>query len=168
MTICSSLTEQLATNGIVVYKIVGKSMEPMLAPNRDIVTIKSLGDKDLHENDVILYNKCGKLKLHRIVEIAADGKLVTLGDNCAKKEYNIYRDDVCGILTSFIHNGVHYQTDDLVYLDYVQELRKTEKIRTKKKQIIDSAAWYLRFLPPSALSAAKSFIRKLIHCNPSF
>ena len=168
MVIESSILEHLATFGIVVYKVKGKSMEPMLVPDRDIVTIKRLADSKLSENDVVLYYRKGKLKLHRIVGIKEDGLFVILGDNCSGKEYDICRENVVGVMTSFVHNGVHYQAYDKAYLKYVRTLRENEGIRIKKKHIIDFVSWHLRFLPTQMLASLKAVLRFLLNYKMSF
>ena len=77
----------LNTEGIITYKIKGKSMEPMLRSNIDLVTIQKLTPYDiLYENDVVLYKHNNLLILHRIVEINKNNEYTILGDNCSLKE----------------------------------------------------------------------------------
>ena len=47
MTVESSILEQLSSTGFVVYKVQGKSMEPMLVPDRDVVVITQFPDSKL-------------------------------------------------------------------------------------------------------------------------
>ena len=161
--IVSSIEETLKTFGFITYKVSGKSMMPMLIPNRDIVTIKrkKKGVK-LHINDVVLYRQKEKLILHRIVEVMPEDKYVILGDNCSRKEYNIVEDDIIGVLTSFKHNGVHYEMTDKRYLEYVQKLSDTEFIRTKRKLVYDIIVQHLNFLPYPIFAKFKMCLRKLI------
>ena len=55
----STFKEVLARDGVLVYRIRGVSMEPMLRQGRDLVTIRAAkpGER-FHENDVVLYCRC--------------------------------------------------------------------------------------------------------------
>ena len=134
--VVQSIEEILHNNGSITYKVLGKSMEPMIVSNRDIVTVKRKSDGvKLYENDVVLYRQNGKLILHRIVKIQPNGEYVILGDNCSRKEYGILENDIIGVLTSFKHNGVHYEVTDQKYVEYIKRLRNAEYTRTKRKLI---------------------------------
>ena len=77
--VVQSIEEVLNNYGSITYKVSGKSMEPMIFPNKDIVTIKrKVNSTKLYENDVVLYYQRGKLTLHRIVEVLPKGKYVML------------------------------------------------------------------------------------------
>ena len=44
----TTLEDYLVSEGVIIYKVVGKSMEPMIRQNRDLVTIikrEPLSDK---------------------------------------------------------------------------------------------------------------------------
>lgn len=158
-----SIEEALNSFGCITYKVSGKSMMPMIIPDRDIVTVKKKAESmKLNINDVVLYHQKDKLILHRIVEVNTDGKYVILGDNCSRKEYNVSEDDIIGILKSFKHNGVHYETTDIKYAEYVKKLRNSESKRTKRKLIYDIIVQHLDFLPSSLYKRVKSCLRKLI------
>lgn len=158
-----SIEETLNSFGYITYKVYGKSMIPMIIPNRDIVTVKKKTESmKLNINDVVLYHQKEKLILHRIVEVTTDSKYVILGDNCSHKEYNVQGEDIIGILTSFKHNGVHYETTDIKYVEYVKKLRNSETKRTKRKLIYDIIVQHLDFLPSSLHKRVKSWMRKLI------
>ena len=106
--------------------------------------------------------------LHRIVKVMPKGEYVILGDNCSRREYGIREDDIVGVLTSFKHNGIHYETTDSRYTDYVKRLRETENVRTKRKLIYDIIVQHLHFLPASSYSILKSFLKKIIVYQISF
>lgn len=162
MIIKTSIIEELQTKGFIIYKVQGRSMEPMLLPNRDIVTIKKIDNPNLSENDVVLFQKNGKLILHRIIEVKSDGTFTILGDNCSIKDEGITKEEIIGKLITFIHNGARYNITDPIYLQYVKILRQTEKSRMIKKRIIDSVSWHLRYLPPNILSNIKQFLKKIL------
>lgn len=167
-SIFTSVIDLLNTDGFIVCKIQGESMYPMLAPNRDLVTIKAIGNHKLLENDVVLYYKSNKLILHRIIHISSSGNLTILGDNCSKKEYDVAPDDIIGVLTKFTHNGVNYNIENHIYQKYIYNLRKTENIRIIKKRIIDTIIWYCRFFPPKRQNMLKHFLRFLLRYNISY
>ena len=161
--VVQSIEEVLINYGSITYKVSGKSMEPMISPNKDIVTIKrKTNSTKLFENDVVLYRQKGKLILHRIVEVLPKGEYVMLGDNCSRKEYGIFEEDIIGVLTSFKHNGIHYDLTNQKYTEYIKKLRDTEYTRTKRKLIYDIIVQNLQFLPNSLYSKIKSILKKLI------
>lgn len=161
--VVQSIEEILHNNGSITYKVLGKSMEPMIVSNRDIVTVKRKSDGvKLYENDVVLYRQNGKLILHRIVKIQPNGEYVILGDNCSRKEYGILENDIIGVLTSFKHNGVHYEITDQKYIEYIKKLRNAEYTRTKRKLIYDIIIHHLHFLPVFLSSKLKSVLKKII------
>lgn len=163
-----TIEEVLAYKGIVTYKVIGKSMEPMIFPNIDLVTIKKRepGER-FKENDVVLYRKKEKLILHRIVKVLTDNEYILLGDNCSKREYNIKDADILGVLIWFKHNGIRYDVDNGDYLKYVQELRKKEAIRMRKKLLNDIIVRHLEFLPNKFFQKVKIILRKMVepHTN---
>lgn len=158
-----SIENVLNNNGFISYKVLGKSMEPMIVPNKDIITIKKKTNSiKLYENDVVLYRQKGKLILHRIVEILPNGEYVILGDNCSRKEYGIFEKDIIAVLTSFKHNGVHYETTNQKYLEYIERLRDSEHTRTKRKLLYDIIVQHLQFLPNPLFSILKSILKRFI------
>ena len=84
--IVSSIEDVLNSFGSITYKVSGKSMMPMIVPNRDIVTVKrKTEDMKLNINDIVLYHQKGKLILHRIVAVLPNSRYVILVDNCSRK-----------------------------------------------------------------------------------
>ena len=95
----------LDTQGVLVYRIEGVSMQPMLRQKRDIVAIRRKGADRLHKYDVALYRRAsGKYVLHRIVEVLENGYIIR-GDNCFADETDITDREVIGVLTSFRRRG---------------------------------------------------------------
>ena len=159
----SSISEVLKSEKVLTYKVMGKSMEPIIVPNRDLVTIRL---KDINEvfqiNDVVLYKSKGKLVLHRIVQEASDCNYVLLGDNCSQKEHGISSDDIIGKMVSFKHAGIHYDVNDSNYLKYVSVLRKNETKRMHRKLLYDIITQGLQFLPDNILFKVKGILKELI------
>lgn len=161
--VVQSIEEVLKNHGSITYKVSGKSMEPMISPNKDIVTIKrKTNSTKLYENDVVLYRQKGKLILHRIIKILPKGGYVMLGDNCSRREYGVLEEDIIGVLTSFKHNGIHYDITNQKYTEYVKKIRETECTRIKRKLVYDIIVRHLEFLPYSLYSKIKSILKELI------
>ena len=153
----------LRTEKMITYKVVGKSMEPMIIPNKDLVTIRAKdSDESFSENDVVLYRQKGKLTLHRVVSVQAGGEYVLLGDNCSVREYGVKESDILGVLISFKHNGSHYDVLDPRYLKYVHEIRAKERNRIVRKRVYDIIVQHLGFLPNGLKIRVKTLLKKLI------
>lgn len=157
-----SIENHLNKEGFVVYKVKGKSMEPMLIHNKDIVTIETLNNSLYLENDIILFKENEKLILHRVIKIIDNNQCITLGDNCSREDCIVNSSNVLGKLTQFTHNGVHYYVTDDRYLQYIQRLRDCERIRKKRKLIYDIIVLKLSFLPPSLLTKIKKLLKVVI------
>jgi hypothetical protein len=159
----TTLEDILVSEGTITYTVIGKSMEPMLRQNHDIVTIiKKEPNVRCSENDVVLFKKKQKLVLHRIIEVLPDGRYNILGDNCAMKEKDVKEEDVIGIMTSFSRDGMKYYVTDDRYNNYIKRLRKNENLRMRKKYIYDALVWSLRFLPNKFLVSIKTVARRVI------
>jgi len=97
--------EALEISDSIVANAFGDSMRPLLKENRDIVTIKRLGNS-LKRGDVVLYpDRAGvKLLLSRVIRIKGDD-VVLRGDN----EFSSQRrksDEIIGKMISFSKDGV--------------------------------------------------------------
>ena len=109
-----SIEEILLDEGVITYKVIGKSMEPMIRQNQDLVTIAKKDPKvSCSENDVVLFKKGGNLVLHRIVDVLPDKLYNILGDNCAKIERNIKDKNKsflllmeCGVIENYFINMI--------------------------------------------------------------
>ena len=153
----TTLEEILDKEGIVTYVINGRSMEPMLLPAKDFVTIKKQSS-GFAENDVVLYKNNGKLILHRIVSVCSDNTYQIMGDNCAMVESGIHGSDIIGRLVAFTHDGKQYTIDDIDYKNYVEELRKHERKRKRRKRVRDVIVENLQFMPETFVNAVKLFL----------
>ena len=169
MSVSRSIEEIINSEGIITYKVIGKSMEPMIVPNKDLVTIRRKRDNEyFSENDVILYRQKDKLILHRITSVLPKGEYVLLGDNCSIREYGIKNSDILGVLISFKHNGIHYDVSDVKYLKYIQELRNKERERIVRKRIYDISIQHLNFLPDTWMTYIKNFLKRKLVCKIEF
>ena len=97
--------EILQSNESAAFLTSGASMRPLLRTHKDIVII-SRANHPLSIGEVPLYSKKGvsKLILHRIIDIAPDGRYIILGDNTYRKEY-VPQDDVLGVMTAIYRGG---------------------------------------------------------------
>lgn len=158
------IAQTLALEKRITFKVSGKSMLPMLIPNRDLITIKFLEDDELLSiNDIVLYyNHRNKLTLHRIVNIN-NGLYCLLGDNCSKKEFDIKKSDIIGKLVCFKHRGIHYELNDIKYLNYVSYIRKNELKRMKSKFIYEIIVQVLsKLIPVKLLDQHKHILKRII------
>ena len=69
----------LKRDGRLVYKTKGRSMEPMLRQNRDLVVIEVPSER-LKKYDVALYKAGERFVLHRVIGVK-DGYYRIRGDN---------------------------------------------------------------------------------------
>lgn len=112
--------EYLRKYGEMTYRNIGVSMLPMLKQGRDLFTVRKKTEERCKKYDVVLYRRPPKsYVLHRIVEVRQNDYVI-LGDNCVAREYGITDKDIIGVMTSFVHKGKTYQTDDIRYRIYVQ------------------------------------------------
>ncbi len=97
-----SLEELLARDGTLVYRTRGRSMEPMLRQNRDLVVVRVPSSR-LQKYDVALYRRGKNYVLHRVIRVLEDRYLIR-GDNTFALE-TVPDGDVIGVLTAFTRKG---------------------------------------------------------------
>ena len=107
----------LATEGRLVYKTHGVSMEPMLRQDRDLVVIK-VPEGRLKRYDVAFYKRGESYVLHRVIRVTEDGYRIR-GDNTYSIEI-VPESNVIGVLTAFNRKGKEYTTDNRAYRRYVR------------------------------------------------
>ena len=64
----------LARDGKLVYKTRGRSMEPMLRQDRDLVILEPLKEK-LKQHDIALYRRGKDYVLHRVIQAGGNNYL---------------------------------------------------------------------------------------------
>ena len=105
-----SFERVLDLEGVVVYRVEGVSMRPMLRMDRDIVVIRKPNGR-LQKYDVALYRRqTGNYVLHRVVRVLEDGYIIR-GDNCFRDETDITDAQIVGVLTQFQRRGKQISTD---------------------------------------------------------
>ena len=108
--------ELLAKDGCLVYKVRGKSMEPMLRQDRDLVVIRPASSR-LQRFDLALYKRGENYVLHRVIHVCEDHYLIR-GDNTYSLEY-VPDQAVRGVLTGFNRKGRQHSVTERGYLIYV-------------------------------------------------
>lgn len=113
----SALEDLLARDGKLVYKTKGRSMNPMLYQNRDLVTVEVPSCR-LKKYDVALYRRGESYVLHRVIGVR-DGYYRIRGDNTYVMEQVPDR-DVIGVLTGFRRKGKAHTVNEFGYRCYVR------------------------------------------------
>ena len=112
----TTFEDLLAQNGKLVYKTKGRSMQPMLRQDKDLVFIQTPSAR-LKKFDVALYRRGKKYVLHRVIAVK-DGCYLIRGDNTFRLEH-VADSAVIGVLTAFRRNGKEHSVSDRGYLLYV-------------------------------------------------
>ncbi len=107
----------LARDGKLVYKTRGRSMEPMLRQDRDLVILEPPGGR-LRRYDVALYRRGKDYVLHRVIQVGENDCLFR-GDNTYAEE-TVRREAVIGVLTGFVRKGKQISVTDRKYRLYVK------------------------------------------------
>ena len=114
-TVSISIEEWLAlsregTKIPVEITLAGTSMEPLIRKGRDTVRIEPL-EEELCPGDIVLFKRAdGAYVVHRV--FGFDGKyVITLGDNCEKKDAPIPPERVLGKVTMIKRGGREIDPD---------------------------------------------------------
>lgn len=139
----------LAQNGYLVNKTRGRSMEPMLRQNRDLVTVQvPLGR--LKKYDVAMYKRGTAFVLHRVIRVKENGYQIR-GDNTYVME-NVPDEAVVGILTSFVRKGKQHSVTERGYRCYVRFWHLIYPLRfayVRSRRLAGRIARKLHLLPPA-------------------
>lgn len=139
------ILEILESNGEVSFVSAGRSMIPTIRDRKDIITLVK-PDKDIKSGDVVFYRRDnGQFILHRVMFVQ-DNKFVMRGDNQWYNEYNIRRDQIIGILSSFDRNGKTHKVTDRDYKIYVKLLPVVRYTRKYYYQFKSQVYKFLKFL----------------------
>lgn len=142
--------ELLARDGKLVYKTRGKSMEPMLRQDRDLVILESPGGR-LRRYDVALYQRGKDYVLHRVIQVGANDYFFR-GDNTYAEEI-VHPEAVIGVLTGFVRKGKQISVTDRKYRLYVKCWCAVYPLRRMAIQTIRGIKRMVkRFLRKTALS----------------
>ena len=109
---------ELERHGTLVYPNVGVSMMPLLRQGRDLMIISRRPAGRLKKYDAVLYKRGDRYILHRILKVR-EKDYVICGAHNWKREYGITDDQIIGVLTAFVRDGVETPVTDRRYLRYV-------------------------------------------------
>ena len=115
----STFEEELRRHGKLVYTNVGSSMMPLLRQGRDLMILSPRPQGRLRKYDVVLYKREGRYILHRVLRVR-EKDYVICGDHNWQREYGITDQQIIGVLTAFVRNGVETPVTDRQYLRYVR------------------------------------------------
>jgi len=96
------MLDVLRKYGSCRLQVSGTSMLPTLRPG-DTVSIESRGLSELKVGDIVLYERCGRFFLHRLVALPAErfpGRLVTRGDSMPQADPAVRVESVLGVLST--------------------------------------------------------------------
>ena len=114
----STYEQELERRGKLVYPNVGTSMMPLLRQHRDLMILSRRPKGRLKKYDVVLYRRGDRYILHRILKVRKDDYVIC-GDHNWRREYGIRDEQIIGVLTAFVRDGVETSVTDRRYLCYV-------------------------------------------------
>ena len=112
-----TISSYLDKSGYIIYTNVGCSMLPLLRQRRDIIEIRKKAPGRCKKYDVVLYRRCNKYILHRILRVLPNGYLIA-GDHNTFVETDVTDEMILGIMTRVIRNGKTICTNSLLYRLY--------------------------------------------------
>ena len=101
----------------IKIQLNGKSMEPLIRMNRDIVTIVPLKREPVKGDIVMFLDIKGRYCAHRVRRVETD-RILTLGDNCRQCDPWTAKKDVAGLIISVERKGRKYSLDSPVLRFY--------------------------------------------------
>lgn len=112
----SNMEELLSKGNHIQIHPEGYSMYPMFIPGRDQAIIAPSDTFKLKKGHVVLYRRDESiLVLHRICKIK-NNEFYLVGDNQMAVEGPLRRDQIKGVLISFIRNGRHISINNPIYI----------------------------------------------------
>lgn len=120
-----SFEQVLTEDGVLYWKNVGSSMQPLIREGKDIIKIiKKNPSQRCKKYDAVLFKRPGikgrgEYVLHRILKVKNDGTYYIAGDNCYKGEI-VSEENIIGILKAVIRDNRTLTTQDSSYKIYVR------------------------------------------------
>lgn len=106
------IKDKLDSEGEVVFKITGNSMQPFMIHDKTLVTIKKI-DKKLEKHDIVFYKINDHFILHRILKIKQN-HIITCGDGLTLLEH-INISDIFAIVTKFQNGNKVTSVNNIFY-----------------------------------------------------
>ncbi|MFA9466312.1 MAG: hypothetical protein ACERKN_18750 [Velocimicrobium sp.] len=111
--------EELDLHGSFTFTNVGTSMMPLLRQHKDLFVIEKKTDERCKKYDAVLFKRAnGQYVLHRILKVR-ENNYVLCGDHQFQSEYGITDDQILGVMTKVIRDGVIISVTDKKYWWYV-------------------------------------------------
>lgn len=111
--------EELDLHGSFTFTNVGTSMMPLLRQHKDLFVIEKKTDERCKKYDAVLFKRAtGQYVLHRILKDCGKD-YVLCGDHQFHREYGIMDDQILGVMTKVIRDGVTISVTDKKYQWYV-------------------------------------------------
>ena len=101
---CELAAEALRRSGTLTLKAFGTSMLPTLWPG-DLARVQSCSFEDIQRADIVLYKRDDRFYLHRVIQKAADGWLITRGDSMPGDDPRLASQDLVGKVTEIQHGN---------------------------------------------------------------
>lgn len=129
------VVEELLKNGSNVHLCVtGSSMMPFLAPNRDVVVLRSCKDDSFKFGQILLFKRSdGRLVLHRIRKIK--GNTLTMNGDSQVWCESIHKEQAVACVAQVIKNGKCIEAESVRYKLWAILWYPTRPIRLFMKKI---------------------------------
>ena len=114
----STFETELERSGTLIYQNVGTSMMPLLRQHRDLMVIQKRPEGRLSKYDAVLYKRGEKYILHRILKVRKDDYVIC-GDHQWRREYGVRDEQILGVLSAVVRDGVEIPVTDRKYRCYV-------------------------------------------------
>lgn len=114
----------------VIISATGNSMAPLIRNKKDSIVLSAYKDENLGVGDMVFYKrKNGRYVLHRIVDIASDGKFIMLGDNQIKMEETVDIKQIVALPVAVIRGEKEVSLTSDGYKLYTKLWKKKSLIR---------------------------------------
>lgn len=111
--------KELEIHGSFIFTNVGTSMMPLLRQHKDLFLIEKKTDEGCRKYDVVLFKRTnGQCVLHRILKVQ-EKDYVLCGDHQFRREYGVKEEQILGVMTKVIRDGVTISVTDRKYQRYV-------------------------------------------------
>lgn len=114
----------------VIISATGNSMAPLIRNKKDSIVLSAYKGENLGVGDMVFYKrKNGRYVLHRIVDIASDGKFIMLGDNQIKMEETVDIKQIVALPVAVIRGEKEVSLTSDGYKLYTKLWKKKSLIR---------------------------------------
>lgn len=115
----STYEEELERHGSFTFTNVGTSMLPLLRQHKDLFVIEKKMGERCSKYDAVLFKRAnGQYVLHRILKVRRKD-YVLCGDHQFHRECGVTEDQILGVMTKVVREGVTISVTDLKYQCYV-------------------------------------------------